>query len=40
LRSELDDAISILEASPSDNLQALVRTLDERLAGTPLSFEY
>ena len=40
VRSELDDAISILQNSPSDNLQALVKTLDDRLAGTPLSFEY
>ena len=40
LRSELDDAISWLEAAPSDNLQELVRQLDERLSGTPLAFEY
>ncbi|MCO8125590.1 calcium-binding protein [Acidimicrobiia bacterium EGI L10123] len=40
VRSELDDAISYLQSAPADNLQELVRTLDERLAGTPLSFEY
>ena len=40
VRSELDDAISYLQAAPPDNLQALVRMLDERLTGTPLDFEY
>jgi Ca2+-binding RTX toxin-like protein len=40
VRSELDDAISYLQAAPADNLQELVRMLDERLAGSPLSFEY
>ncbi len=41
VRSELDDVISILENNPSDNLQALVRMLNERLAhDTPLVFEY
>jgi Ca2+-binding RTX toxin-like protein len=41
LRSELDDAISLLEAAPSDNLQALVRTVNDRLKGsTPIGIEY
>ncbi len=40
VRSELDDAISFLQAAPADNLQELVRMLDERLAGAPLSFEF
>ena len=40
VRSELDDVISLLQAAPSDNLQALVKVLDDRLAGTPLNVEY
>ena len=40
LRSELDDAISILQNSPSDNLQALVKTLNDRLSGLPIQFDY
>jgi len=40
MRTELDDAISLLEGDPSDNIQELVRQLDERLAGTPLDFAY
>lgn len=41
VRSELDDVITILENSPADNLQALVRVLNDRLKdSTPLSFEY
>jgi Ca2+-binding RTX toxin-like protein len=41
VRSELDDVITILEAAPSDNLQALVTTVNERLRdSTPISFEY
>jgi Ca2+-binding RTX toxin-like protein len=41
MRSELDDVISILQASPSDNLQELVRLLNARLGGSvPVSFAY
>jgi Ca2+-binding RTX toxin-like protein len=41
VRSELDDVISILENSPQDNLQALVKVINDRLRdSTPLSFEY
>jgi Ca2+-binding RTX toxin-like protein len=41
VRSELDDAITILENTPADNLQALVKVLDDRFKdSTPLSFEY
>jgi Ca2+-binding RTX toxin-like protein len=40
VRSELDDAISLLQAAPSDNLQALIKLLDDRLSGTPVKFEY
>jgi hypothetical protein len=38
---QLDDVISILENSPSDNLQALLRVVNDRLAhDTPISFAY
>lgn len=42
LRSELDDAISLLQAAPSENLQTLIRTVNNRLshANTPITFEY
>lgn len=41
VRSELDDVISILENAPSDNLQALIKVLNDRLAhNTPVSFAY
>ncbi|MDT4913548.1 MAG: hypothetical protein QOC66_2676, partial [Pseudonocardiales bacterium] len=41
VRSELDDVITILENSPADNLQALVRVLNDRLKDSiPLSFDY
>jgi Ca2+-binding RTX toxin-like protein len=41
LRSELDDVISILTNSPSDNLQALMKTLNDRLGhDTPITFDY
>ncbi|WP_206794239.1 calcium-binding protein [Amycolatopsis sp. MtRt-6] len=41
IRSELDDVISMLEAAPSDNLQRLVQTINERFKGSaPVQFEY
>jgi len=41
VRSELDDAISLLEASPSDNLQQLIQTINDRLKGSlPITFSY
>ncbi|HJQ44615.1 MAG TPA: hypothetical protein VJ831_16110, partial [Jatrophihabitantaceae bacterium] len=41
VRSQLDDAISILENSPSDNLQALTKVLNDRLGhDSPITFEY
>lgn len=41
VRSELDDAITLLEASPTENLQALLAIVNDRLAGsTPIRLEY
>jgi Ca2+-binding RTX toxin-like protein len=41
VRSQLDDAITILENSPSDNLQALTKLLNDRLGhNSPITFEY
>ncbi|MDT4975854.1 MAG: hypothetical protein QOG98_1612, partial [Pseudonocardiales bacterium] len=41
VRSELDDVISILEASPSDNMQKLVDLLNSRLGHVvPITFAY
>jgi Ca2+-binding RTX toxin-like protein len=41
VRSELDDVVTILEAAPSDNLQTLINTVNDRLKdSTPISFEY
>src|SRR5262249_19607671 len=41
VRSELDDVISILTNAPSDNLQALMKTLNDRLGhDTPVTFNY
>jgi Ca2+-binding RTX toxin-like protein len=41
VRSQLDDAITILENSPSDNLQALTKLLNDRLGhSSPITFVY
>lgn len=41
VRSELDDAISLLQAAPSDNLQQLITTVNDRLKGSlPITFAY
>jgi Ca2+-binding RTX toxin-like protein len=41
VRSELDDVISILQNSPSDDLQTMLEVVNNRLAhDTPISFAY